>query len=651
MIEQISACFDAGYYLRIYPDVAESQTDPLCHFLNFGANEWRSPHPLFDASYYVKNNPDIDFGKVDPFTHFIGIGGAEKRNPHPLFDSKFYYQQYQELMENEFNPLIHFLIHGAKEKLNPHPLFDTAYYYSRYPDAEFSGLNPLVHYLEYGAEAGLNPSPGFDVEFYVRQNPDVSESGMKPLCHYAVYGKAEDRLCCNEFIEQNIDSLCKFYPVLKELEPLLPPECELSKLPLRKSLRKSLAGDNYFKLAEAIDIPFTHLILMGELSCKKCTESGSVGDLARSLPGASLLVISADPGAKINSMEIASRFPYGTRCFGPDCFADGLTLPERLSIVARFILQASPKIVYNYHSQIGEILFCEYAQQLSLSSCLQDCSCFGSRSDESTFNNENAMDEPCFDEARQITSCNFISDEEFDISLVIICHAEGELLSRTISAAAICMENARRAKLKTEYLFVLDNPDSATRSVIDRCSPNEARIIETAFSDPGMARNLAAMEAGGKFIAVQDGDDLLSPNWLLEAYKFARVTDSENVVLHPFGTIFFGETEMINVYFDSDDSSFSRSALMEDSVWITNGFARRSLFLAHPYSPADYRQGFDFEDWQWNCDTVASGVVHKMVPNTFFCYRVKSPLASKNARAHSCLLGKSKLFALKFQAE
>ena len=45
---RISYFFDADYYLRRNPDVAESGCDPLIHFIESGCGECRSPHPLVD---------------------------------------------------------------------------------------------------------------------------------------------------------------------------------------------------------------------------------------------------------------------------------------------------------------------------------------------------------------------------------------------------------------------------------------------------------------------------------------------------------------------------------------------------------------------------------------------------------------------------
>ena len=51
--------FDAGYYVRQYPDVATSGMLPLVHFTLRGDKEGRRPNPLFYTSFYNDRNPDV----------------------------------------------------------------------------------------------------------------------------------------------------------------------------------------------------------------------------------------------------------------------------------------------------------------------------------------------------------------------------------------------------------------------------------------------------------------------------------------------------------------------------------------------------------------------------------------------------------------
>ena len=63
--------WNAEWYLRRYPDVAESGVNPLLHYLVQGWRESRSPGPQFDAQRYfeeylegiVSENPVVHFAR------------------------------------------------------------------------------------------------------------------------------------------------------------------------------------------------------------------------------------------------------------------------------------------------------------------------------------------------------------------------------------------------------------------------------------------------------------------------------------------------------------------------------------------------------------------------------------------------------------
>ncbi len=186
------ALFDADFYLANNLDVKKSKLDPFVHFLEYGAKEGRSPHPLFDSSYYFDMAPDRDVIGDNPLLHFLKYGYRQGFNPHPLFDIAYYRQQAGELLGEE-NPLVHFLIYGKNLRLNPHPLFDTAFYLKNNVDAQKSELNPLLHFLRYGKSHYLTPHPLFDMRFYLSKYPDIKNLPINPLVHFAWRGARERR--------------------------------------------------------------------------------------------------------------------------------------------------------------------------------------------------------------------------------------------------------------------------------------------------------------------------------------------------------------------------------------------------------------------------------------------------------------------------
>lgn len=78
-----SEYFDVEWYLRIYPDVAESKMNPAEHYLLYGATEGRLPGPLFDGNWYLQHYPDVATAGVNPLLHFIMFGQQEGRSSSP----------------------------------------------------------------------------------------------------------------------------------------------------------------------------------------------------------------------------------------------------------------------------------------------------------------------------------------------------------------------------------------------------------------------------------------------------------------------------------------------------------------------------------------------------------------------------------------
>jgi GT2 family glycosyltransferase/glycosyltransferase involved in cell wall biosynthesis len=70
--------FDAGWYLRSYPDV---QSDPLSHFMEHGRAEGRRPGPGFEPEWYVETYPEVARMGVEPFAHFVLVGREQGLRP------------------------------------------------------------------------------------------------------------------------------------------------------------------------------------------------------------------------------------------------------------------------------------------------------------------------------------------------------------------------------------------------------------------------------------------------------------------------------------------------------------------------------------------------------------------------------------------
>lgn len=69
--------FDSEYYFLRYPDIAETQIDPLLHYIEYGANEGRDPTPNFSTRVYLELYPEAKTMGVNAFYHYITFGRAK----------------------------------------------------------------------------------------------------------------------------------------------------------------------------------------------------------------------------------------------------------------------------------------------------------------------------------------------------------------------------------------------------------------------------------------------------------------------------------------------------------------------------------------------------------------------------------------------
>ena len=115
--------FDRDYYLKRYPDVAQTRISPLLHFFLFGSTELRYPHLLFDTAYYLARNSEVAATGVNPLVHYLKWGAYErKKSPPRAFESAYYLQQNPDVREMGLNPLAHYLGPGTGEGRNPKQL-------------------------------------------------------------------------------------------------------------------------------------------------------------------------------------------------------------------------------------------------------------------------------------------------------------------------------------------------------------------------------------------------------------------------------------------------------------------------------------------------------------------------------------------------
>ena len=222
------------------------------------------------------------------------------------------------------------------------------------------------------------------------------------------------------------------------------------------------------------------------------------------------------------------------------------------------------------------------------------------------------------------------------ISAMVNGHREGRLLSAALRSVRKARDVAGLSDAEMEVLLVLDRPDEVTLEVAARCAELITSMVVVDFGDAGLARNAGVNETKGRAIATLDADDVWGSQWLNKGLAYASELD-EPAVLHA----------QVAQYFDADQTGF-QSPCMSDpkfrvvsvlgsNPWTSLVIADGDTFRAVPYRPTPPDHRFAYEDWAWNCDTIAAGYPHRIVPTTVHFVRRRSGSLSRRSLGQRAL--------------
>lgn len=233
------------------------------------------------------------------------------------------------------------------------------------------------------------------------------------------------------------------------------------------------------------------------------------------------------------------------------------------------------------------------------------------------------------------------------ISAVLTFHRERQMAAATLHAVERMRRFAEARGLRVQLVMTLDGGDNETEQVITAHPSirDGDELHHVQLFDLSLCRNYAVEHARGEFIAVLDGDDLFSENWLAEAVACV-VEHGISAIAHPRLMIAFGTWNAYWEQLDQTDPRFLTETLMSLNHWNACSVARREVFTRCPYVVARVGEsGFGFEDWHWNCETIAHGYVHHAVADTFRLERRKAEGSLNMAhQSHAAILRPSAFF-------
>jgi hypothetical protein len=205
-----------------------------------------------------------------------------------------------------------------------------------------------------------------------------------------------------------------------------------------------------------------------------------------------------------------------------------------------------------------------------------------------------------------------------DITVSLQFHSEGWLAHPTLRALHRVVAHAERSGVQVEVVATLDRAqDEVLRRIVGQWSGRfrSFHVHEVDLGDPALCRNFVVQRARGRFVATHDGDNLYGEDWLARAHDFLR--DRPRAVAHPeLIWIFQGRSQ----YWIQSPLGATTEILFINP-WDTICLAAREVFEQVPYRAAT--RAYAYEDWAWNCDTIAAGLEHVFVPGTIVAKRQK----------------------------
>jgi len=206
-----------------------------------------------------------------------------------------------------------------------------------------------------------------------------------------------------------------------------------------------------------------------------------------------------------------------------------------------------------------------------------------------------------------------------DLTAILIVENQGRFAHPSVKSVEAALEQAAAERgISTQFVLLADEPDEPTRAYLESNRPDKAEVLITSFNSRTRSLEHAFKQVEGTFVALSGTHDLVSSNWLSRAYEDC-VESKQPSVVHPATIISFGGRTFLYVMPDQLNPDFSADVLLSQNPWPGPSFGARETFLQNPRCEPDESKGFGQSDWLWVCDTVANGVVHRPVRETFSC--------------------------------
>ena len=212
-------------------------------------------------------------------------------------------------------------------------------------------------------------------------------------------------------------------------------------------------------------------------------------------------------------------------------------------------------------------------------------------------------------------------ESKYKESCILTLHGEGILCHTTIRSIEEQRLFAENYGMAVELVVILDRADSLTRKQLLNHSAlrDTDQILEVNNGDLGLSRNVGIENSLGDIIAIYDGDDYYSKNWLYEGTSLALKYNYS--LCYPEYVFSFDKYYSKFKLPDIDKGDYSIYSLLFIHPLVSSVIFHKKIFESIQY--ASIQPGFGYEDWNFCNEALSYGYKPKITKNTALFYRRK----------------------------
>lgn len=227
---------------------------------------------------------------------------------------------------------------------------------------------------------------------------------------------------------------------------------------------------------------------------------------------------------------------------------------------------------------------------------------------------------------------------ETDLSVLLTLHHETLVAGPTLKSLEAAIGQVEQQGLRVERLLSLDNPSDACRAYVDQDAFRAWTRVDLDYRDQGRSRNHLLDMATGRWIAIADGDDMYSENWLAEAVAILRQPGNDRIIVHPELNWVFDAGQYVYTNPASDSVLYSEQVMTTSNYYDALCVAPRAAWDETRYANRDVKNGFAYEDYQWAVECTAKGWGHKIAQDTVIFKRRRDSSQTHEARRHKVMI-------------